>query len=343
MSKCNQCGGSFVFDPKSKSNVCTSCGSSVPVKYNYAFAKKNFDEMKPLEVDPLAKSTKTIKCKSCGANLLVNKLEVTSKCLYCGSETLTATSKKNLMYIDSIVPFTFGKADAVNKFKWAVAKRFFANKKIFKGVTEDNVTGLYVNTFVFDFSTTSKFSGVLSYKTTERDSSGNTQTKVITKPVSGTIDKIFKNLTIEANSNLEQKDLLQIMPFEYTSAVDFQQDFMNGYVIEYQDRMFNDCVASAESVVRREIEREILNKYNCDTVVTLDIDTQYNDRKYNYCLLPVYMVNTVYKDKRYKAFINGQSGKVGNLPTNKWWVFLGIFFAALLVVGMIILGFYLSK
>lgn len=343
MSKCVRCGGVLYFDPKRKSNVCESCGAADPVKYNYVFNKKDFAKAQQMESDPLAKELQTVKCKSCGANILVNKQEMVSKCMYCGSETISASSKKTMMYIDSIVPFTFGKADAVNKFKRAVATRFYANKKVFKGVSSQDVTGLYINTFVFDFNTNSHYNGTLSYQKSVKDSDGNTHYETVTKNVSGSLDKLFKNLTIEANPNLNQRELLQIMPFEYTSAVDFQQDFINGYVIEYQDKLFNDCVANAERVVKRELEREILNRYGCDTIVSLDIDTEYLDRKYNYCLLPVYMFNKEYKGQRYKALMNGQSGKVGELPTDKLRVFLTILFAAVIVVGIIFLVIFLSK
>lgn len=343
MNKCEKCGGKLTFSPKDKANICENCGAAEPVKYNYAFAKKGFDQIQNLEIDPLAEETRTVKCKSCGANILINKYQINNKCVYCGSDTLTQTSKKTLMYIDSVVPFTFGKADAVNKFKHVVNKRFYANKKAFNGISEQNVSGLYVNTFVFDFDTTSAYKGVLSYQKTVKDSDGSTHTETVTKNVSGVLDKVFKNLTIEANSNLNQRELLQIMPFEYTSAVDFQQDFINGYVIEYQDKLFNDCVASAEKVVRRELEHEILKKHGCDTVLTLNVDTHYKDRKYNYCLLPVYMFNNEYKGKRYKALMNGQSGKVGDLPTDKLRVFLTILFASILVVGIGLLIYFLMR
>lgn len=340
MSKCDKCGGVLIFDPQKKGNVCESCGGVNPVQFNYAFNKKSFEEMQQLDVDPLAKETRAVKCKSCGANFIIDKLHLTGACPYCGSETLSTSSKKSLMYIDSVVPFTFGKADAINKFKKAVATRFYANKKIFKGIEESNVTGLYVNTFVFDFVTSSVYDGVLSYQKTVKDSDGNTHTETVTKNVVGVLEKTFKNLTIEANSNLTQPELLQIMPFEYTSAVDFQQDFVNGYAIEYQDKLFADCVASAERVVKRELEREVLCKYGCDSVITLNIHTDYKDRKYNYCLLPVYMFNSEYKGKRYKALMNGQSGKVGNLPKDKLRVFLTVLFSSLFIVGLCLLIYF---
>lgn len=340
MFKCKHCGAGMIFDPKLKKNICVSCNSCEDVNYNHTFSKKSFNDASTLQTDLLYKDAKNVKCKSCGANLLVNKLQITSKCLYCGSETITASSKKNLLNIDSVVPFTFGKADAIKKFKRHYAEDFSANKKIFKNLSEQDVVGLYVNSFVFDFTIFVIYNGVLAYTTKSKNSSGETYTETISKPVSGVLEKVVKNLTVEANANLEQKDLSEIMPYEYTSAVAFQKDFMNGYVIEYQDKLFNDCVSTAQGIVNEELKKDILKKHGCDQVESLDMNITYRDRKYNYCLLPVYMFNKVYKNKRYKVFMNGQSGKIGHLPKNKFKVFFTVLLTILGILGILFLIFF---
>lgn len=342
MGKCKNCGGIVYFDPKSKSNVCEMCGDAQNVKYNHVFVKKPLEQNVSLEVDPLANETRQLKCKSCGANIIINKLQATNKCMYCGSETIVASKSKNLMYIDSVVPFTFGKADAINMFKKENFKRFYTNKKVFKGITQENVMGLYVNTFVFDFDSSTIYDGVLTYEKTVKDSDGTTRTKTIRKVVSGSIDKDFRNLTIEANSNLNQAELAEIMPFDYLSAVDFKTDFINGYVLEYQDKLFNDCVATAKSMMKREIENAILSKHGCTGVVSLTVNTDYNNAKYNYCLLPVYLFTTTYKDKRYKALMNGQTGKVGSLPKNGWAIFFTVLLVCGLLAGIFLLIYFLT-
>ena len=37
------------------------------------------------------------------------------------------------------------------------------------------------------------------------------------------------------------------MPFEYASAVDFKEDFMRGYILEYENKMLKERVAELES------------------------------------------------------------------------------------------------
>ena len=342
LKNCENCGGKLYFSPKDKANVCESCGSLFPLEYNYQFTKKTFDEHQiSAEDDALANSMSSIKCKSCGANVLLSKYQMQTTCPYCGNSSIVKSKAKNMLYIDSLIPFNFSKTEALSKFKSTVHKRFYANKKIFKNINENAINGIYVNAFVFDIETSSSYRGVFSYTRTVKDRDGNSHTETFYKNVSGFFDKAYKNITIEANSHLDQSDLGSIMPFQYGSAVEFKQDFMHGYMLEYQDRMFNDCVKMAEKIINRDIEQRLLEKHGCTKIERLSLHTDYPDKRYNYCLLPVYFVNSEVKGKKYNVLMNGQTGKVGKIPKDKWRVFFTILLIAVLFVGAILLVMYL--
>ena len=342
IKNCTNCGGKLYFSPKNKGNVCENCSSVFPIEYDYKFNKKPFEENVVVEKDEFADALQNVKCSSCGANLMFNKFQMQTVCPYCGNTTMVKGRKKKLLYIDSIIPFSYSKNEAINHFKSTLRKKFYANKKAFKNMTDEDVAGVYVNTFVFDFLASSQYYGTLSYTRTVRDKDGNSRTKTFFRDVSGLIDKRFNNISVEANSNIEQKELYSIMPFDYSGAVNFKDDFMNGYILEYQDRKLDDCFKQAEIIARKQIEKEILNRYNCDKIERLDLNTTYLEKRYNYCLLPVYIINkTDKKNKHYKVVINGQTGKIGTLPKDKLRVFLTAFFVALGIVGIALLIMFL--
>ena len=331
------------FSPKNKGNVCTSCGSVFSIKYNYDFSKKPFDDKAlTLEKDELADSLQTLKCSSCGANLMLSRGQMQTNCPYCGNSAIVKQRSKKLMYIDSIIPFAFDKNEALKKFKTTMNRRFYANKKLFKKLTEQDINGAYVNAFVFDFNTVSNYSGTFSYTSTETDAEGKVTTKTNYKNVYGQLDKAFKNITVEANSNLEQRELFGIMPFDYASSVVFKDEFMHGYMLEYQDKMFADCVKTAERIMEKAIKDELLRKYDCEQIVNLSLNISYSDKKYNYCLLPVYFITRVdEKNKPHKVIMNGQTGKVGRLPKSRWKIALTALLGCSLFVGICLLFAFL--
>lgn len=342
LKNCSNCGGKLYFSPKDKGNVCENCASIFPIDYEYKFVKKPFEENVPLDNDELLESLQNVKCSSCGANIMLNKFQMQSNCPYCGNSTIVKGKKKNLMYIDSIVPFAFSKTEALQKFKKILQKKFYANKKLFKNVTETDIVGAYVNTFIFDFNTSSQYYGVFSYTCTKTDKNGKSTTETCYKNVSGIYDRNFVDLSVEANSNLEQHELFSILPFDYTGAVVFKEDFMHNHILEYQDKMFNDCFKEAERISKKQIENDLLRKYNCDRIERLTLNTAYTDKRYNYCLLPVYFINRVVNEKRYKVLMNGQTGKVGKLPTSVLRVMLTILIAVIGVVGVILLCLFFT-
>lgn len=333
MKKCENCGGKIIFTPSLKGNLCQNCGSVFPVKYNYAFNKKDISKANYLEKDNFSQTLKSFKCKSCGATVMIDKTNPETSCPYCSESYLSPVAKKKLMYIDSIIPFEIEKNKALSLFKSELNKRFSVNKKVFAGVTEEDLKSTYINAFVFDFYVTYNYEGEFEYQ--HKNSDGDTITRY--KKVSGVYSHEFRNITIEATSNLEQKELLSVMPYNYTSAVDFHQDFMNGYMLEYQDKILEKCTEKAENFVKKRVSQELLKKYNCDKVDSLSLNTVSKNVQYNYCLLPVYFVNKEYKDKKYRVIINGQTGKVGNLPISGWKVFL-LILLSFGIVGAIILS-----
>ncbi len=335
--KCGNCGGKLYFSPKDKANVCENCGSIVPIEYKFSFNKKPFEEQVELSKDELADSLTNIRCESCGASVMLSKFQLRTNCPYCGSSMLKETKKNKLLYIDYIVPFVFDKQEALKKLKLAVKKDIYADSRILKNISIDDVESVYVNAFVFDVLTNSAYRGVLSYTRTTTDSEGSSTTEVIKKYVDGLLNKNFENVTVEANSNLTQAEMAGILPYDYKQAVEYDNAFLNGYMLEYQDKMFKECFTVAEKFIKSEIEKEILKKNNCTTIESLTLKTEYLDKKYNYCLLPVYFIKNEIKGKKKKVLINGQTGQVGHLPKSKWKVALSIIFGILFFGGLVAL------
>ena len=168
------------------------------------------------------------------------------------------------------------------------------------------------------------------------------KTKTVYKHVSGLYNRFFDKLTVEANSNLHQEEMMQILPYDYSNNVKFDADFTHGYSFEHHNEGFEDCVVKAEGVMKEIVKKELLKKYNCDRVVSLDLKIKYIDKKYNYCLLPVYFVNKKYKDKTYNVLMNGQTGKLSGLPNSVLKILLVIFLSIGFVAGIVCLAMFLS-
>lgn len=339
--ECKNCGGNIIFSPKDKGCLCVRCGSVFPIEYEIDNQKNDFSKAQQLNTTENS-SVKGYRCESCGAHIVVEKNEIKSKCIYCGSSSIAKVGEDKLSNIDSVIPFAFDKKEALAKFNSKLNKKFYANKKVFKGLKADNFNGVYVNAFVFDLDIDVTYSGVFSYTQTYTDSKGRSQTRTKYRHVNGMFNKKIKDLTIESSSYLTQSELTQILPFDYSQAVKFKTEFTHGYAFEYHDELFKNCFEDAERIVKSKIQSELLSKYDCDRVESLDLIMNYQDKKYNYCLLPVYFVSKEYKNKTHKVLMNGQSGALSRLPKNVGKVLLTIFLILGIVAGIVALAMFMT-
>lgn len=341
INECKNCGGNIIFSPKDKGCTCVNCKSVFPIKYNFNVPKNDFSKAENLNLEKISNEIKGFRCESCGASMIVNKNEIKSTCVYCGNSSIAEVGEQKMMNIDSIIPFSFDRDTALVNFKQRLSKSFYANKKIFKGLNTENFKGVYVNAFVFDLSTDVTYSGVFSYTETYRNFRGESKSRTRYKHVNGNFDKSFNNLTIESSSHINQSELSQILPYNYDQSVKFDMDFTHGYSFEYHNEEFKSCFAKAEDLIKREIKNQLLRKYNCDKVESLNLIIKYTDRKYNYCLLPMYFINKKYKDKNYNVLMNGQSGAVSKFPKSVGKILFTVF-VVLGIIGLIALIVILS-
>ena len=335
-TKCENCAGKLIFSPEDKAVKCEHCGITKGVPYVTSFSKKDFVDVIDIEQEQ-TNELKKIKCKSCGAEIVLGARDIQATCPYCGDSSMSQARKAKIVSVDSIIPFSFGKTKALQMFKKEIAGHFFTNKKLFNNVKKEDVKGMYVNSFVFDYDTSSIYKGVFSYSKSYTDSDGHFKTKTVDVNVSGTHNLKIENITIEANSKLNQADFAYIQGYKYQEAVKFHEDFLNGYMIEYQDANFETYAKKAQDIAVSRIKNSLLDRYNCTKIETLNLHTNYLSKKCNYCLLPVYFINTIdpKTNEKIQVLMNGQTGKVGKTPKNMSRILLIVFLFLAIVLGVI--------
>lgn len=339
-NKCANCGGMYEYSPTDKALKCVKCGGIKRIQsvfnippHDYIDGENNFD-------NSWVKEVRRVKCKSCGAEVILNRYEIMNECSYCGNTALINVKENVSISPDAVIPFRFNKNQAIKYFQEGLRKKLFIPNALKKKAPSVNISSNYIGAYIFSGKASVKYSGILVYETTSRNSKGETETTTHTKHVNGTIQHWFKNRIYECSSNLTQSELTHIMPYELIDLKGYKADYLFGSSAEYSDKSVSIANKELESELRYEIKNKILNKHNCDRVRTLDLNIEYNEKKYIYTLLPIYVFNYKYKEKHYKTVMNGQTGKLGgNVPKSTIKIALFVVFITLLALG--VLGFIL--
>ena len=334
--KCANCGGMYEYNPKNKALKCVNCGSLKAIKSDLNIQSHNYLKEHEGYDNAWAKDVRQVKCESCGAVVVLNKFSIMNKCSYCGNTSLVDVKENAQVSPDSVIPFQFDRTEALTHFQEGLRKKHFIPNALKKKAPNVNLSSNYIGSYIFTGKASVKYSGVLEYETTSTNSKGETETHYHTKRVSGTTMHIFNNRAYECSTMLNQEELLHILPYNLKEQKGYKPEYLLGSSAEYSDKSVKVANNQLEYDLKVEITNNILIKYNCDRVKTLDLTIAYEQKDYVYCLLPTYVFNYKYKNKDYKTFMNGQTGKLGgNVPISTVKITFFVLFILALIAGIV--------
>ena len=339
--KCPSCGSNLEFDPKTQSLKCPHCG------YEETIEKETSSE---IVFDALAKTdgswnneTHIFRCQNCGANVVIEKKEISTNCPFCGTSNVVLTEELSGQKPNAVVPFKLNKNEASDFTKRWLKRKFFAPKKFKQSAEPEGMNGVYNPTFTFDADTTSTYRGTLGkYHTVTVSVNGKPvqRREIRYFSIAGTYNCFYDEVMIQASPSFTQKTLTALRPFDSNNSVKYQPKFLFGFAASQYTKDGNECWKEAKSRIEEKIRKGILAQYHYDVVKSLSIAPTYLSITHKYLLLPIYVGHFNWSQKLYNFYVNGFNGKVtGKVPVSVWKVLLvvGIAVAVLLVFLLIYL------
>lgn len=345
-AQCENCGGNLRFDPVSQSLKCPNCDSYFPFDKKQGENKhfiQNTNE-RDQEHDEWAKDMKVVKCSTCGASVVLNGLDITQCCPYCGSDYVIDKDQMAGLKPDIVIPFAYNEEEASERFVKGIKKKFFAPRAFKKKLPANKIHGIYIPTFTFDADTFTHYVGELEKTETKKDRKGNTIRYTKRFKISGTKDNYHRDYVVESSSKINQKDMNKLLPFDFGQSYVYSNNFLRGYQVEHYEDPMKECYYKAQSAMSDKIKKDILSKYSYSRVVSFHMDINWSNELYAYRLMPVYCLDFDYKGKHYTTLMNGQTGKIGTgYPQSILKKIALGFIIAAVIIGILVLLFFLSK
>ncbi|MDR0751405.1 MAG: TFIIB-type zinc ribbon-containing protein [Christensenellaceae bacterium] len=334
VAKCPGCGANLVFSPEKGALFCEHCETvlqfesetSSELSLNKLFSKTS----------SWGEETHIFSCPNCGASEIIAKNEISKACPYCGSVNVLEKHDISGLKPNAVVPFKLNKNQASEMAKKWAKRRIFAPSSYKKSIEPEGLNGVYTPAFTFDSYTYTQYSGVLE-RTEQRTTRVNGKTVVKTVSVrfniSGTFSHFFDDLVVRASKKIEEKFFHKLLPFDTNNSETYNDSFIHGFSASQYDMDGPACWDSARQTMKAQIKQLILRKYTYTSVVSFNATTSFNDNKFKYVLLPIYIGHSRFKEKLYNLFINGSTGKAsGKTPISP--IRVGI--ASILGLGVLI-------
>ncbi len=262
----------------------------------------------------------TLKCESCGAEIIIETEETTqARCHWCRNTLSINKQIPNGSVPDAILPFSLKNDEAqeiINRF--VKKRRFFAHPKFVREFTTENIMGVYFPYMTVDVNAKSSFSGegeklVRSYTVKVRDRRERRYDADVYN-VSRSFDVHINDLTIESNSDrlnnasgVKTNNIINaIMPFDIKNCVNWNSNYLKGFSSEKRD-VDIDHVRNIINTQSRDIARykanETLKEFNRGVKWTNE-DFEVVGQRWNAVYLPVWLYSYQQKKSGNKSLIH---------------------------------------
>ena len=305
--------------------------------------------------------TMTLKCTSCGAEVVINLAETTqARCHWCRN-TLSVNSKvPNGAVPDVVLPFKMKRDEARTRIEEFVGKRkTFAYKPFKAEFSTENIMGVYFPYMLVDMKGHAAFDGVGEVKVgsyTRQVGSGDnkhseTVYKVESYQVHRECDVEIDDLSVESSLRRggvdsqkgETNNIINaILPFDTENCVKYDSNYLKGYTSEKRDVNKSDLQGVVDSQEKEAIKFQ-LNKSveNFDRGVRWDnVNLNKQGEKWLAAYLPVWLYSYVQNPGKsnqlthYVAVNARTSETIGSVPINKGRIW-GVSFLIGLVLSAI--------
>ncbi len=344
---CPQCGGHLAYDLLSSGLACSHCGFKEairPTVVGPTVARQEFtvDTMEIAEKG-WGKMRNMLHCQQCGAELSYPQGAVATSCPYCGSNSVNVTqSEINLFQPQALVPFKV-KPDQLQGITQAWIEDGWMHPSALKESAKiGGFVPFYIPYWAFSLTIEADWEAEVAHTVTERyyDSSSKswkTRTRVEWRWENGKVKDGFSDYLVSGvdKKRLNPKILAEIQQYNMKELVKFNSDYLIGINANAYDVDLPTAWAECKAQMREIAKNLAISDASNPRVRNLSIEMSYDNERWRYLFVPVYIAVYRFGEKYYQVMVNGQNGRVfGQKPIDWTKVWLAI--AAMLLPGLLL-------
>ena len=323
---CKNCNHALVYDPDTRTLVCSFCGSSFMAEEVESESKKIRQDLKPVSANEVygTKEEKYMdcyiyQCSECGGEIIVNDTEASTYCIYCGNPNVVFSRVAKQRCPEYILPFMISKKKALELVHREIDNGPYIPKEI-KDLTVDCIRGIYIPYWIVSATYTDAVVVEGPKKNSQSETSMYGRAGRLT----------IKDFPIDASKTIPDALTARLEPFDLAKLRPFDEDYLAGFYSNVSDVTYGDlkdtvmrraqtyfhkeAIADAGVLPIKDFETPILK----DVVIEPDIKKYVKaskphiklDEDMVYAMLPVWFITFRYEGKPYTILVNGDSGKV---------------------------------
>ena len=345
--KCPNCGASLVYEPTQGKLYCEHCRSYVEFDKSKDVRERDFSEL--MEMSKWDETAiRYYRCENCGANTILPRSTLATKCPYCSSPVVVDERQIGLVRPDTVVPFELNAEQAEHHLSVWAKRKMFAPRDFRKGHKNLSIKGVYTPAWTFDLVTVTYYKGRLGRRctrTVRRNGKSYTETYIHWFNVDGVLDNSFDDIYVSGNNHISVNDFHNLDLTNQAKYTVYSDEYLAGYIADNYTIPPENAYALALKKANGAIYREIMARHNADQDGGLQIDMQVVSRSFKYVMLPVYVASCKYRKKVYNQFVSGVYSKQGKdkvkvsgtAPKSPWKILFVVLLCLAIIAGLVAL------
>lgn len=314
---CPNCGAELYFNADKQKLCCEFCLSEYTDEEIRATDAAKIAEDKAHNAEDFCAHMDEYACPNCGAEVIADENTAASICIYCQSPIMLKGKLSGQLMPDKIVPFAYGKDEAINKFRAFIKKKWFLPRNFAKKEQLEKISGIYYPFWVTDADTYSEM--VADCSTIRTWVAGDTKYREVTryKVVRGG-NIHFEDIVTSAISDADKHMLEGILPFPSSALQPFSMPQLSGFTAKKRDierSALSNEVKEKMNVYAKILLSRTINGYT--TKIPRYTKVNIHKSHWEYALMPIWMLSYKTRKRTYIYAMNGHTGKIyGKLPVS---------------------------
>lgn len=320
--------------------TCNSCGNTFPVEgleeASKIHVENTTDEQMAWQI-PDGRSydaeenahLRAYHCQTCGAEIVADDVTAATECVYCGNPTILPGVLQGAYRPDGVLPFKTTKKQAQEAFRNHCKSKKLLPTGFYDNSRLEKITGVYVPFWLFQCEAEADMTYNATRVSVRREGQYEvTRTAHFLLRRGGHVR--FRQVPVDGSSKMDDAMMESIEPFDTEAAKDFSIPYLSGYQAQRHDVDAAACQPRANERIRNSV-KSIMDGtvMGYTTAIPAKTQIEMEHGKVRQVLMPIWMLNTRWKDQTFTFAMNGQTGQfIGDLPTDmgKFWKWLlGIF------------------
>ena len=353
---CPNCGAPTKFDITTSGLSCVHCGYQVkPDSKNIGKAAQELE----FRTETIKKADMSwyenrnqVHCENCGANLLVEKNDVSVKCLFCASnKVILQKAPAQEFYPSAIIPFKTKPAQVESSILTWLGKGWFHPKELQQNAKINKLSPIYIPAWTFDTDIDAQWKALVGYERQKRyyDSSSKTwksKTVIDWRWEDGQVNETIDDFLISGSDKIQDHLFVNISNFNLSDLMEFSPDFLVGIKAQLYSKHLPEAWNEAKGKLREYMKDACYHDIPTSHVRNFSLVADFQNETWRIIFLPIYIITYIYQQNTYQVVVNGQTNQLaGQKPVdwNKIWLaFAGLFapgiFAAFISLILLVLG-----